>query len=135
MPDSPKSILLVDDEERDLDAICGLLESAGYEVCTAESYDKAIQCMEKSPHIPDLLVSDIALPGVNGVEVYRNLSTIAGVWLNVLFISAYSGAEVLKAYGLPMTDVHFMAKPLNNQKFLKRVRSLIEKPVTFRLAS
>ena len=135
MPDSSKTILLVDDEERDLNAIGGLLESAGFEICTAECYEEAVQCMEKSSYVPDLLVSDIALPGINGVELYRKLSTIAGVWLNVLFISAYSGAEVLKAYRLPMTDIHFLAKPLNNDEFLKRVHSLIEKPVTFRLAS
>ena len=135
MPDVSRTILLVDDEERDLDAISGLLEMAGYRVCAAASYDEAVQCMESSSYVPDLLVSDIALPGVNGVELYRKLSQMVGVWVNVLFISAHSGAEVLKFYGLPMSDVHFMAKPLNNEQFLNRVRSLIGKPVTFRLAS
>src|SRR5688572_4732579 len=135
MADPSKTILLVDDEERDLEAISALLESSGYKVCTASSYANVVQCMEESSYVPDLLVSDIALPDVNGVELYRKLSHIAGVWLNVLFISAYSGAEVLRAYGLPISDVHFMAKPFDNSEFLDRVRSLIEKPITFRLAS
>ena len=135
MADPSKTILLVDDEERDLEVICALLEDAGYKVCTASSYDNVVQCMEESSYIPDLLVSDIALPDINGIELYRKLSHMAGVWLNVLFISAYSGAEVLKAYGLPMSDVHFLAKPFDSSVFLDRVRSLIEKPVTFRLAS
>ena len=135
MADPSKRILLVDDEERDLDVICALLEDAGYKVCTASSYDNVVECMEEFSYIPDLLVSDIALPNVNGIELYRKLSHMAGVWLNVLFISAYSGAEVLKAYGLPMSDVHFLAKPFDSSVFLDRVRSLIEKPVAFRLAS
>ena len=135
MSDSSRTILLVDDEERDLDAIRGLLESSGYTVCTANSYVQAVQCMERLSYAPDLLVSDIALPDVNGLELYRKLSQLAGIWVNVLFISAYSGAEVLKFYGLPMSDAHFMPKPLNNEQFLKRVCSLIEKPITFRLAS
>ena len=135
MADPSKTILLVDDEERDLEAICALLESTGYKVCTASSYANAFGCMEEFPYIPDLLVSDIALSDVNGIELYRKLSHMGGVWLNVLFISAYSGAEVLKAYGLPMSDVHFLAKPFDSSVFLDRVRSLIERPITFRLAS
>src|SRR5262245_11351036 len=135
MLERSKTILLVDDEERDLDAICTLLESSGYQVCTATSFSDAIQCMEKSLYAPDLLISDVALPEANGIELYRKLSQMASVWLNVLFISAHSGAEVLRFYGLPMSDVHFMPKPLNNEDFLQRVRSLIESPVPFRLAS
>jgi hypothetical protein len=53
-----------------------------------------------------------------GIELYRKLSHMAGVWLNVLFISAYS-----------------VAKPFDSSVFLDRVRSLIERPITFRLAS
>jgi DNA-binding response OmpR family regulator len=135
MRDVVRKILLVDDEERDLHAICELLESSGYEVCKASSSTEAVEAMRNSSYVPDLLVCDIALPDVNGVEVYRSLSQIVGVWLNVLFISAHSGAEVLKFYGLPMSDVHFMAKPLDNDEFSKRVHSLITKPITFRLAS
>jgi hypothetical protein len=66
MADHSKTILLVDDEERDLEAICALLESTGYKVCTASSYANVLQCMEEFSYIPDLLVSDIALPDVNG---------------------------------------------------------------------
>ena len=135
MADSNQSILLVDDEERDLDVICGLLEGVGYQVCTAASYNDVLKCMENLPWVPDLLVTDVALPEVNGIELYRKLSHMTGVWMNVLFISAYSGAEVLKFYGLPMSDVHFLSKPFSAQALLNRVGSLIEAPVPLRLAS
>jgi DNA-binding response OmpR family regulator len=135
MADCKRSILLVDDEERDLDVIRGLLESAGYRVCTAGSYTDTLQCVENLTFCPDLLIADIALPEVNGIELYRRLSHMMGVWLNVLFISAYSGAEVLKFYGLPMSDVHFLAKPFSASELMSRVGALIEKPVPLRLAS
>jgi twitching motility two-component system response regulator PilH len=130
-----KSILLVDDEKRDLEVICGLLEGAGYKVCTAGSYEEAMICMERLPWVPDLLLTDIALPEINGIELYRKLSTMTGVWMNVLFISAYSGAEILKFYGLPMSDVHFLPKPFAAQDLLSRVDALIDRPVPLPLAS
>jgi CheY-like chemotaxis protein len=135
MPQTQRSILLVDDEPRDLETICEVLTGAGYRVCTAASYAEALTCMETLQYIPDLLLSDIALPEVNGIELYRRLSTMASVYLNVLFISAYSGAEVLKFYGLPLSDVHFLAKPFSAQDLLERVATLIESPVPLRLAS
>ena len=135
MPDFTRSILLVDDEQRDLEVICGVLEGAGYRVCSAASYNDVLKCMENLPWVPDLLVTDVALPEVNGIELYRKLANMTGVWMNVLFISAYSGAEVLKFYGLPLSDVHFLAKPFSAQALLERVGSLIESPVPLRLAS
>ena len=135
MADLNRSILLVDDEQRDLEVICGLLEGAGYQVCTAGSYVQALECMEKLPYVPDLLITDIALPEVNGIELYRKFSNMTGIWLNVLFISAYSGAEILRFYGLPMSDVHFLAKPFTAEDLMNRVGSLIERPIPLPLAS
>ncbi|HYP05667.1 MAG TPA: response regulator [Bryobacteraceae bacterium] len=135
MADSTASILLVDDEERDLDVIRDLLQAANYRVCTASSYKDAMRCMENLPYIPDLLITDIALPEVNGIELYRKFSHMTGVWMNVLFISAYSGAEILQFYGLPLSDVHFLAKPFSAEELRSRVKSLIDSPVPLRLAS
>lgn len=79
MSDSDQTILLVDDEERDLEVIVAVLESAGYQVCRAASYTDAVQCMQKIPNMPDLSVTDIALPQVNGVELYCKLAEMTGV--------------------------------------------------------
>ena len=62
--------------------ICGLLEGAGYQVCTAGSYHEAVKCIENLPYVPDLLLTDIALPEVNGIELYRKFSSMTGVWMN-----------------------------------------------------
>jgi DNA-binding response OmpR family regulator len=135
MAESKSTILLVDDEERDLETISEVLETVGYRVCTAPSYSEAIECVNNIHTIPDLLVTDIALPKVNGVELYRKLSMMTGVWMNVLFISAYSGAEILRFYNLPMSDVHFLPKPFSADEILGRVGILIENPVPLKLAS
>ncbi len=135
MSDLKRSILLVDDEQRDLETICEVLQDAGYGVCTAASYTDAVECMKKVHVIPDLLLTDIALPEVNGVELYRKLSTMTGIWLNVLFISAYSGAEILRFYNLPISDVHFLPKPFSAEELLGRVETLIQNPIPLKLAS
>lgn len=137
MADLTRSILLVDDEERDLEVISEILESAGYQVCTAASYIEALKCMEDLTWIPDLLVTDVALPEINGIELYRKVSKLTGVWMNVLFISAYSGSEVLKFYGLPLSDVHFLEKPFSAQELLGRGRGAyrITRAASFSLLS
>src|SRR5687767_14759653 len=70
---------------------------------------------------------------VHGSSSYRTETGLSGA--THFGYRLTPGPEVLRFYGLPMADIHFMTKPLNKEDFLQRVRSLIEKPVTLRLAS
>jgi len=61
-------ILCLDDEPAPLDAYTHVLEPHGYEVLTTESSTEALEIMRREPI--DLLIQDIARPGINGIELY-----------------------------------------------------------------
>src|SRR5690349_24992857 len=106
-----RGILLVDDERRDLDTIATVLEDAGYAVCKAESTTDAVAVAKQNLQSIDFVVTDIALPGLNGVELHRALCAMNSKLCGALFISARSGSEVLRFYGLNISDPHFLSKP------------------------
>ena len=83
----------------------------------------------------DLLVADVSLPDVNGLELHRQLSNSFGRNLGVLFMSAFSGAELLRFHGIPLSDIHFLAKPFSAADLLKRVERLLSTPVPLSIAS
>lgn len=116
-------ILLVDDEQSDLDTLGDVLESAGYSVVKAGNYYSAL---ELGSCEFDLLILDVVLPGHNAFDLVKDLSTRCNKHFQTLFISGYSGAELLRFYGVPVTDLHFLAKPFSAKALLERVRSLVE---------
>lgn len=125
------TILLVDDEQRDLEVIRAVLERAGYHVLTAENSSLALECCRTAADPIDLLVTDVALPGKNGVDLYGDLRTLCQHDLKVLFISAWSGSELLRSHGVSMTDQHFLAKPFSAKELLSRVRDVLNSTEPF----
>ncbi len=66
-----KRLLVVDDEPNLLLAVAACLRTAGYEIATARSGAEALRHIAKS--VPDLIVSDIRMPGMDGYQLARNL--------------------------------------------------------------
>jgi len=64
-------VMVVDDDPNVLDPLCRYLQRSGYEVCAVGSAQKAIE--ETVDARPDLLISDIAMPGMDGIELCRTL--------------------------------------------------------------
>lgn len=120
------TILLVDDEIRDLETVASLLEDAGFTVLKAANGPQAIGVAARHTDEIDLLVTDIALPGVNGIELHRTLCETHKSLCNVLFISARSGSEVLRFYGLKISDPHFLGKPFSARQLLNRLKRLMD---------
>lgn len=121
-----RGILLVDDEQRDLDAVSAVLEDAGYAVFQAETSTRALEVAQENFTGIDFVVTDIALPGLNGVELHKALCELKPNLCNVLFISARSGSEVLRFYGLSISDPHFLAKPFSGRELVERVDRLMK---------
>jgi DNA-binding response OmpR family regulator len=123
-----KEVLVVDDELADLELMCGALREEGYKVVPASGFLAGTHTFRMHPGGFDLLVTDIALPEKNGCELAKNLMAMRP-GLQVLFVSAASGAEVCRFYGILGPGVHFLEKPLNRDAFVRMVR-LIMDPVT-----
>jgi two-component system, chemotaxis family, CheB/CheR fusion protein len=87
-------VLVVDDESDARDALVGLLERYGAKVCSAASVAEAMATLEVA--VPDLLISDLGMPGADGYELIRRVRTLpaeAGGRLPALAVSAYATDE------------------------------------------
>ena len=94
----PKKILLIDDEELITRTLANSLERAGYDVLVAKSGNDAIVMAEEEDF--DLVVSDIRMPGLNGVETVRRILDViqkkGGGKTPTIFVTGYADQAVEK---------------------------------------
>src|SRR5580765_555365 len=113
----PLRILVVDDEPNILATLAPLLRSRGYEVSTAMSGRAALESVEREN--PDLIVLDLGLPDVDGVEVTRLVRD--GRSTPIVVLSA-RGAEGDKVLALDAGADDYVTKPFGAEELLARVR-------------
>ena len=128
MTEQQRLILLVDDEAAVRGVMRDALVRAGFTVAEAGSYDEAMQHAELVLESVELVIADVSLPGRNGCELAIDL-TRKKPGLICLYISGYTGAEVCRAYGVSISDVHFLAKPFDPREMVERVLLLLDGPV------
>ena len=115
-------ILLVDDEPAILDAVGYALRSEGYEVESATDGDNALsRGLEESF---DLVLLDLRLPGLSGVEVCRRLREASDV--PILMLTARDG-EVDRVLGLEVGADDYVTKPFSMAELISRVRSILRR--------
>ena len=113
----PLRILIVDDEPNILAAVAPLLRTRGYEVLTTMSGKGAIATVERDA--PDLIVLDLGLPDIDGVEVCRLLRD--GRSTPIIVLSA-RGAERDKVAALDAGADDYVTKPFGAEELLARIR-------------
>ncbi|HEY3157835.1 MAG TPA: response regulator transcription factor [Vicinamibacterales bacterium] len=113
----PPRILVVDDEPNILATLAPLLRSRGYEVNTAMSGHAAIESVERDN--PDLIVLDLGLPDMDGVDVTRLVRD--GRSTPIVVLSA-RGAEGDKVRALDAGADDYVTKPFGTEELLARVR-------------
>ena len=120
------TILIVDDEALDIDLMRrALADFAGFTVMEADAADRAVQVFHEHSGQIDLLLADVSLPGRNGIELAKELLREKPD-LKVLFISGHVGAEVIRFYGLPATDRHFLQKPFKAGDLTAKVKQILD---------
>ncbi|MFN2471938.1 MAG: response regulator [Gaiellaceae bacterium] len=115
-------ILIVDDEPAIVDSVAYALRSEGFEVATAEDGERAIAAAEADGF--DLIVLDIMLPRLSGVEVCRRLRE--GGDVPIIMLSARD-AEVDRVLGLESGADDYVTKPFSMVELLSRVRALLRR--------
>lgn len=121
MSDRPK-ILAVDDTPANLKLLEAMLAPRGYLVIAAASVDEALEKARTDP--PDLVLSDIVMPGKNGYELCRALrADPATQYLPIVMVTASGKDERVQALEAGADD--FMAKPIDQVELIARVRSLL----------
>ena len=118
-------ILAVDDDTRVLRSIARLLESAGHTVSTAASGQEALELVRQNP--PDLVVLDIIMPEMDGLEVCRRIRADPFLArLPVLFLTAKSRPSDV-AEGLDAGGDDFLSKPFEVVELPARIRALLRR--------
>lgn len=117
-----KTVLVVDDEATLVATLKYNLEREGYRVVAAGDGEKAI-ALARAEH-PDLLILDLMLPEVDGLEVCRILRR--EMTLPILMLTARAG-EVDKVVGLEIGADDYVTKPFSTRELLARVRALLRR--------
>jgi CheY-like chemotaxis protein len=122
-PDAPsrlKRILVIDDERELLKALATVLEGAGFEVFTATSGREATAKIAEHPI--DLLITDLAIPDEDGIEIIRRLKK-GQSQLKVIAMSGTFGPDLLQAAERLGADAT-LGKPMSASKLLECIRRL-----------
>lgn len=122
LPPSDAKILLVDDEPSLLDAVGYTLVREGYEVAKAETGTEALVAVRAE--LPDLIVLDVMLPELDGLQVCRAIRAESTV--PILLLSA-KGEEVDRIIGLEIGADDYLAKPFAMRELLARVRAMLRR--------
>lgn len=121
-----ETILLVEDDEIVRTLTSQVLELEGYSVLTASSGSQAIDRFYKSTKPIELLVTDVVMPDMNGLDLARELQQRAPD-LRVLYVSGYLNDHVLPQMKLGRQSF-FLAKPFLPQEFVGKVREILDAP-------
>ncbi|MFA6816225.1 MAG: response regulator [Lentisphaeria bacterium] len=122
--DSPKTILLVDDEDMIWDVINDMLQDMGYQVILAGNGIEAVEIYENNPHMIDLVLLDMIMPKMGGQEAFMKLKKIDPN-VNVLLSSGYvSGEEVADVLNAGAKG--FLKKPYRMADLAKKIKEIIE---------
>jgi two-component system, cell cycle sensor histidine kinase and response regulator CckA len=114
-------VLLVDDDQRVRETIRMMLERAGYQVVEAESAEDAIDQFRAIESV-DLLVSDLQMPGMSGLELYDRLVERLPA-LRVLFISGAASPTNLAT--MARKGAAFLEKPFSADMLAKKVHEVL----------
>lgn len=118
-------VLVVDDELSLAKVVASYLQRDGHEVACAFDGPQALDAARREP--PDVVVLDLGLPGLDGIEVCRQLRTFSDCY--VVMLTARSD-EVDKLVGLGVGADDYLTKPFSPRELVARVRVMLRRPRT-----
>jgi UDP-3-O-acyl N-acetylglucosamine deacetylase len=118
-----KKVLIVDDEERIVQSIAGVLEDEGFRVTTARSGEEAIRAFQQEE--PDVTLLDIWLPGMDGIEILKRLKGIAPE-CQVIMISGHATISTAMT-SVKLGAFDFIEKPLSLDVLLLTIRRALDR--------
>jgi DNA-binding response OmpR family regulator len=122
MASKPQTVLVVEDEASIASFVAAYLKNAGYAVRTTASGNEALRLVESEQ--PALVVLDLMLPDIDGVEVCKRIRQTRD--LPVLMLTARD-EDVDKIIGLEVGADDYMTKPFNPRELVARVRAILRR--------
>ena len=118
-------VLVVDDEPAIVEIVRDYLVDAGFRVSSARSGEEALRLVRSV--VPDLIVLDLGLPGVDGLTVARTIRQSSAVPIIVL---TARGDEADRVVGLELGADDYVVKPFSPRELLARIRAVLRRVAT-----
>ena len=118
-------VLVVDDEEPIVDLLTGYLRREGFAVRAANNGPSAVEAVRE--HRPDVVILDVMLPGLDGIEVCRQIRAFSDAY--VLMLTARS-EEIDRIMGLTVGADDYLVKPFSPREVVARVKALLRRSRT-----
>jgi len=119
-----RKILIVDDDRLNVRILSSILRSEGFDVAEADSGEHALEAYAK--FLPDLVLLDVVMGGIDGLETCRRLkNTYNGKCAPVVFITAKNDSDDI-VEGLEAGGVDYLPKPFKGKEVLARIRSHLQ---------
>jgi two-component system alkaline phosphatase synthesis response regulator PhoP len=125
-------ILMVDDEKDIVDLVAYNLEKEGYETLKALDGEKALQLVRTKT--PDLVVLDLMLPGIQGLEVCKRIRKDPETASIPIIMLTAKGAEIDKIVGLEVGADDYITKPFSVKELLARIKAVLRRSEARRAA-
>lgn len=120
---SPPQILVVDDNASNVDILRMRLQANGYQVVTAADGEEALSAVAQ--HQPDLILLDIMMPKLDGIEVCRRLRADASIpFVPIILVTAKSDPKDI-VMALEAGGDEYLTKPVDHSALLARVKSML----------
>ena len=115
--------LVVDDEAPLVTVVTGYLEREGFEVLSAGDGERAVELARSEA--PDVIVLDLMLPGIDGIEACRRIRAFSDAYIVMLTARA---EEVDKIVGLSTGADDYVTKPFSPRELVARIRAMLRRP-------
>jgi DNA-binding NtrC family response regulator len=118
-----ESVLVVDDEEMVRRLAARILATQGYRVLEAAGGDEAVRTLQRASHRIDAVLTDVAMPGINGRQLGE---TISRCWpqVRVLYMSGFPGQRMVTEGALDPSHP-FIQKPFTSEQLTRKMRELL----------
>ncbi|MBF8982228.1 response regulator transcription factor [Lutibacter sp. B2] len=120
-----KKIIVVDDEQHIIELIKFNLEKNGFEVLTSENGEEAIKLVHLE--MPDLIILDLMLPGIDGFEVCKRIRNAEKLSKIPIIMLTAKGEEIDKIVGLELGADDYLTKPFSIRELIARIRAVLRR--------
>ena len=116
-------ILLIEDSPTDVAVLSQLLQRNGHQVLTSGSAEDGIEVCKRE--LPDLVLMDVVLPGMNGFQATRALSRDKATSAIPVLIVSTKGMETDKAWGMRQGARDYIVKPPSEDELIARINEVL----------
>lgn len=122
---SKTTVLVIDDEKDLLELVRYNLEKEHFDVIVAADSKKGLEIAQR--HQPDLLVLDLMMPGIGGLDICRTLRSDSGTANIPILMLTAKAAEADRVIGLEMGADDYLTKPFSPRELVARVRAILRR--------